>query len=541
MLYKIYKSIFFLPKRNFHYLSPYVTSSFHYPQFPITNLNLKYNLNYNDIRKEELINKEGNWTDNAVFSIDTGNITGRSPHDKYIVCNSPSKEKVWWGHVNKPMTSKTFNRLKELCIHHFDKNVNKYYIFDGYCGANKKTRKKVRFITEHAWQHHFVKNMFITSGETDFNNFSPDMTIINACQVKNPNWKEDKLHSENFICFDIEKKLGLIGGTQYAGEMKKGIFSLMNYWLPQQGILPMHCSANRNKYGETTLFFGLSGTGKTTLSTDMNTDIIGDDEHGWDDEGIFNFEGGCYAKTLNLKEKNEPLIYNAITSNAILENVSLDPVTNKPQYDNSTKTENGRVSYPLSHLPNTVLSSIGPHPRNIIFLTCDMYGVLPSVSKLSKEQAIYYFLSGYTSKVGGTESGISSPEATFSAAFGGAFLTLPPEQYGNLLYKKLKEHDCNVFLVNTGWCGGQYGVGERYSIQKTRAIINDIMSGNIHKQPMKVDEQFGFTFPVKEDPEQFWKDKNQFKIRKKKLIMAFQENFTKNKFSSVFEKYQPNL
>jgi phosphoenolpyruvate carboxykinase (ATP) len=537
---KNFKSLFLIPQRRFHYLSPYVTTSFHYPYFPISNLNFKYNLDYSQIRKQELLNKEGHWTNNSVLCIDT-NVKGRSPKDKYIVSNFPSKEKIWWSDVNKPMTVKTFNKLKKLCIEHFENNVGKYYIFDGYCGASIKSRKKVRFITEYAWQYHFVKNMFISDEKTDMESFQPDMTIINSCNVKNKDWKKDGLHSENFICFHLEKKLGLIGGTHYAGEMKKGIFSLMNYWLPQQGILPMHCSANINKYGDTTLFFGLSGTGKTTLSTDETTKLIGDDEHGWNKEGVFNLEGGCYAKTLDLKKENEPLIYNAIKPNAILENIYVCEETKVPDYKNSKKTENGRVSYPLSHLPNRVESSTGSHPKNIIFLCCDMYGVLPSVAKLSKEQAIYYFLSGYTSKVGGTERGITIPEATFSPCFGGAFLTLTPKIYGDLLLKKLYKHDCNIYLVNTGWQGGQYGVGKRYSIQKTRTIVENIMSGMILEKPMIMDKNFFFLYPEEENPETMWKNKTKYYELKKDLIVSFQENFKKNNYSKTFEKFGPCL
>ena len=539
MVTTVFKSLFLIPQRGLHYVSPYVTTSFTYPYFPISNLNFKYNLDYHEIRKQELLNKEGKWTNNSVLCVDT-NITGRSPNDKYIVSNSPSKEKIWWGVVNKPMKKKIFEKLKKSCINHFEKNVEKYYIFDGYCGASVKSRKKVRFVTEYAWQYHFVKNMFISSEKTDMETFEPDMTIINACNVKNKNWKEDGLHSENFICFHLEKKLGLIGGTHYGGEMKKGIFSLMNYWLPQEGILPMHCSANINKYGDTTLFFGLSGTGKTTLSTEKTTKLIGDDEHGWDKDGIFNLEGGCYAKTLNLNSENEPLIYDAIKQNAVLENTYLCRQTDTPDYTNSKRTENGRVSYPLSHLPNVAEKSTGGHPKNIIFLCCDMYGVLPPVAKLSKEQAIYYFLSGYTSKLSGTEKEVTTPEATFSPCFGGAFLTLPPEQYGNLLYKKINQHDCNIYLVNTGWEGGQYGVGKRYSIQKTRAIIEQIMSGMFLTKKLILDKDFHFLYPEDENPKEKWKNENEYEKFKSKLVFSFQENFEHKKFPHEFQRYGPS-
>ena len=540
MVTTVFKSLFLIPQRGLHYVSPYVTTSFTYPYFPISNLNFKYNLDYQEIRKQELLNKEGKWTKNSVLCIDT-NITGRSPNDKFIVSNSPSKEKIWWGDVNKPMKKKLFEKLKKSCINHFEKNVEKYYIFDGYCGASVKSRKKVRFITEYAWQYHFVKNMFISSEKTDMETFEPDMTIINACNVKNKNWKEDGLHSENFICFHLEKKLGLIGGTHYGGEMKKGIFSLMNYWLPQEGILPMHCSANINKYGDTTLFFGLSGTGKTTLSTEKTTKLIGDDEHGWDKDGIFNLEGGCYAKTLNLNSENEPLIYDAIKPNAVLENTYLCRQTDTPDYTNSKRTENGRVSYPLSHLPNVAEKSTGGHPKNIIFLCCDMYGVLPPVAKLSKEQAIYYFLSGYTSKLSGTEKEVTTPEATFSPCFGGAFLTLPPEQYGDLLYKKINQHDCNIYLVNTGWEGGQYGVGKRYSIQKTRTIIEQIMSGMFLTKKLILDKDFHFLYPEDENPKRKWKNENEYEKFKSKLVFSFQENFEQKKFPHEFLRYGPSF
>jgi phosphoenolpyruvate carboxykinase (ATP) len=296
----------------------------------------------------------------------------------------------------------------------------------------------------------------------------------------------------------------------------------------------MHCSANINQYNDTALFFGLSGTGKTTLSTDVSKNIIGDDEHGWDDDGIFNFEGGCYAKTNGLSQKSEPLIYNAIKTNALLENVVMDE-SMVPNYNDISKTENGRVSYPLSHIPNRVITSKGSHPKNIIFLTCDRYGVLPSVAKLTKEQAIYYFLSGYTSKVSGTERGVTEPEATFSPCFGGAFLTLPPEKYGSILYQKLQKHNCNVYLVNTGWSG----TGKRFSIEKTRKIIHDIMSGDIAKNVFETDPIFHFTHPISENPKNSWKDKREFERKRWNLARMFRENFEKNNYSTDLQKYGP--
>ena len=391
--------------------------------------------------------------------IDTGKFTGRSPKDKYIVkrANTESERHVGWGSVNQPMKEEVFNELLAECVAHYNKKVPKAYVFDGFCGANPNSRKNVRLITELAWQHHFCANMFIQAKAAELQAFAPDFTIINACNISNANYKKHGLNSEVFVAFDVENKIALIGGTYYGGEMKKGIFSMMNYWLPLQGIMPMHCSANIGKKGDTALFFGLSGTGKTTLSADPNRFLIGDDEHGWDKEGIFNFEGGCYAKTINLREENEPEIYRAIKRDALLENVFLVDKDGKkvPNYDDVSKTENGRVSYPINHIANHVPSSMGGHPNNVIFLTCDAFGVLPPISKLTPEQAMYHFLSGYTAKVAGTERGITKPVETFSACFGAAFMTLHPTKYADLLQKKLKDHGSHAFLVNTGWSGGE--------------------------------------------------------------------------------------
>lgn len=383
---------------------------------------------------------QGTFVANGTFAVDTGKFTGRSPKDKWIVKQAPSEDKLWWGSVNQPMKGEVFEELYKKCVAHYNK-LDKAYIFDGYCGANPSSRKKVRFLTEQAWQQHFVTNMFIRPQSTkEIEGFAPDFTIINACRVVDEKWKEHGINSEVFVAFNLEKKVAIIGGTFYGGEMKKGIFSMMNYWLPLEGIMPMHCSANKGKAGDTALFFGLSGTGKTTLSADPGRYLIGDDEHGWDDHGIFNFEGGCYAKTINLSEENEPDIYRAIKRDAMLENVYIDPTTKVPDYYNTSKTENGRVSYPLHHINNYEPTSMGDHPDKVIFLTCDAFGVLPPVAKLSPGQAMYHFLSGYTAKVAGTERGITEPQATFSACFGAAFLTLHPTKYADLLQKKLEKH-----------------------------------------------------------------------------------------------------
>lgn len=500
------------------------------------------NLTYDEIAQHELEHNEGHFTNNNTFAVDTGKFTGRSPKDKWIVKQAPSEDNLWWGNVNQPIDSQVFDDLYKLAIDHYNHNVDEAYVFDGYCGASPNTHKKVRFITELAWQHHFVTNMFIRPDLSkpevakDLDHFTPDFTIINACKVVNKDWKKHGLNSDVFVAFNLEKKIAVIGGTWYGGEMKKGIFSMMNYWLPLEGIMPMHCSANiGQERKDTALFFGLSGTGKTTLSADPKRNLIGDDEHGWDDNGIFNFEGGCYAKTINLSEENEPDIYNAIKPNAMLENVHLDPATKEPDYYNVDKTQNGRVSYPLFHIDNFEPTSTGQHPENVIFLTCDAFGVLPPVAKLTEKQAMYHFLSGYTAKVAGTERGISEPEATFSAGFGAAFLTLHPTKYADLLDKKLSKHDTNVYLVNTGWSGGAYGVGERMSIKDTRACIDAILDGSIHNTDFIKDDVFDFKIPTSLpnvsdevlNPRNAWADKNEYDATRIKLANLFQENYKK--------------
>lgn len=434
------------------------------------------------------------------------------------------------------MKPEVFSRLHNKVANHFSTNAKNIYVFDGYSGVNLDTRKKVRFITEIAWQHHFVTNMFLRPKDaSEIENFEPDFTIINGCNVTNEKWKEDGLNSEVFVSFNIEEKLALIGGTFYGGEMKKGIFSMMHYWLPLNGIMSMHCSANIGKNGDTALYFGLSGTGKTTLSADPHRQLIGDDEHGWDDKGIFNFEGGCYAKTINLTEETEPDIYRAIRRDALLENVMIDPVTKEVDYFNTDKTQNGRVSYPIYHIPNYQEQSLGNHPNAVFFLTCDAYGVLPPVSKLSPGQAMYHFLSGYTAKVAGTERGVTEPEATFSACFGSAFLTLHPTKYADLLQQKLEKHGTHVYLINTGWSGGGPGEGKRMSIKATRGAIDAVLDGTILSAPMRIDERFGFEVPTELrgvptellNPRNTWKDKTKFDATADKLVSMFKKNYQK--------------
>ncbi len=498
-----------------------------------------HNLSYPELFEHEKKNKEGKIAKaeyGETFTVDTGKFTGRVPKDKWMVKNvgSESDKNLWWGSVNQPTTPEVYKDLYKQAVAMFNR-LDKCYVFDGYCGANPATQKKVRFVHQLAWQQHFVTNMFIrpeTRGELE--GFAPDFTVINACAEVNAKWKEHKLNSEVACVFNIEEKTAVIFGTWYGGENKKGIFSLMNYWLPMQGVMPMHCSANVDAKGNSALFFGLSGTGKTTLSADPARYLIGDDEHGWDDDGIFNFEGGCYAKTINLSEKTEPEIYRAITTNAMLENVHLDE-NNVPDYDNVTKTQNGRVSYPIYHIPNYHKPQMAGHPKDIIFLTCDAYGVLPPVSKLSSGQAMYQFLSGYTAKVAGTELGVTEPQATFSACFGAAFLTLHPTRYADLLAKKLEKHGANAYLVNTGWTGGAYGVGKRMSIKGTRACIDAIIDGTIKDAKFTEDPVFGFSVPNQLNgvpanvcnPRDAWADKAAYDTQARKLAGMFKDNFKK--------------
>ncbi len=493
-----------------------------------------HNLNYKTLLEHEVKNDEGVVMDakyGKTFAVDTGTFTGRSPKDKWIVKTpgSDSEQNIWWGDVNQPIEPSVFEELVEKAVDKFN-SLESFYVFDGYCGVSN--RKKVRFFHEMAWQQHFVKNMFIEPSPEELPAFDPDFTIINACSEVNDQWKEHGLHSDVAVAFNVEKKLAVILGTWYGGENKKGMFSLMNYWLPMEGVMPMHCSANIAEDGETCLFFGLSGTGKTTLSADPERSLIGDDEHGWDDDGIFNFEGGCYAKTIDLAEENEPEIYRAIRTNALLENVSMDD-KGVPDYFNTEKTQNGRVSYPIQHISNWHGPQKGGHPKNIIFLTCDAFGVLPPVARLTPEQAMYHFLSGYTAKVAGTERGITEPSATFSACFGAAFLTLHPTRYAELFQEKIEKHKSNVFLVNTGWTGGAYGTGSRMSIDKTRACIRSIFDGEIHKAEFEKDEIFGFDVPVSLPgveteiclPHLAWADETEYNRQAQKLAEMFQENF----------------
>ncbi|MEA3330453.1 MAG: phosphoenolpyruvate carboxykinase (ATP) [Campylobacterota bacterium] len=491
-----------------------------------------HNLSYDELIKHELDNTEVELTKKGATAVDTGIFTGRSPKDKYFVDCDPSNKYIAWGDVNQKVNADVFAEL--LIVAQEQLSGTDLYVTDVFCGSSAASKRSVRFVSEIAWQSHFVKNMFIRPTESELEVFKSDFTFLSASKAVNDKWKEHGLNSEVFVLFDVENNLAIMGGTWYGGEMKKGIFSMMNYWLPLEGKLAMHCSANVGENGDTALFFGLSGTGKTTLSTDPHRALIGDDEHGWDNHGVFNFEGGCYAKVINLDGKSEPEIYGAIKKNALLENVVLYG-EGEVDYEDGSKTENTRVSYPIEHIVNHKDDLMAGHPKNIIFLTADAFGVLPPVSKLTKEQAMYYFLSGYTAKVAGTERGITEPVATFSACFGEAFLPLHPTVYAKLLGEKIDEHGVSVYLVNTGWTGGGYGVGHRMSIKDTRACINAILDGSIKESEFDTTKTFRLHVPTtlgNIDPEilnprNAWEDKELFDNTRDKLAGMFIENYKK--------------
>ena len=452
---------------------------------------------YNDELNPNLQGFEkGQLTELGAVNVMTGVFTGRSPKDKYIVKDSITEDTIWWNsdkavNDNKPITQNTWNALKDNTTNQL--SGKKLYVVDAFCGANENTRLKVRFIMEVAWQAHFVTNMFIRPTEAELDNFGePDFIVMNGSKTSFKDFANYGLNSEVYIAFNLTEKIQIIGGTWYGGEMKKGMFAMMNYYLPMQGIASMHCSANKGTDGNVAVFFGLSGTGKTTLSTDPKRELIGDDEHGWDDEGVFNFEGGCYAKTIDLSKENEPDIYGAIKRDALLENVTVD-AEGIIDFKDTSVTQNTRVSYPIYHIHNIVkpVSKAG-HANKVIFLTADAFGVMPPVSKLTHEQTKYYFLSGFTAKLAGTERGITEPTPTFSACFGKAFLTLHPTKYAEELVKKMEQNKAKAYMVNTGW----NGTGKRISIKDTRAIIDAILDGSIENAETKMVPIFNFEVPT---------------------------------------------
>ena len=479
--------------------------------------------------------EKGQETELGAVNVMTGIYTGRSPKDKFLVKDATSENTVWWTseeykNDNKPVTTETWNVLKDLAAKELSNK--KLFVVDGYCGANEATRLKVRFIMEVAWQAHFVTNMFIRPSKEELESFEPDFVVYNASKAKVENYKELGLNSETAVVFNLTTKEQVILNTWYGGEMKKGMFSMMNYFNPLRGIASMHCSANTNMdETESAIFFGLSGTGKTTLSTDPKRKLIGDDEHGWDNEGVFNYEGGCYAKVINLDKESEPDIYNAIKRDALLENVTVD-AEGKINFADKSVTENTRVSYPIHHIENIVKPvSKGPHAKQVIFLSADAFGVLPPVSILNPEQAQYYFLSGFTAKLAGTERGITEPTPTFSACFGAAFLSLHPTKYAEELVKKMEMTGAKAYLVNTGW----NGTGKRISIRDTRGIIDAILDGSIEKAPTKTIPYFDFVVPTELpgvdpkilDPRDTYECACQWEEKAKDLAGRFIKNFSK--------------
>ena len=490
---------------------------------------------------ENIVNhQEGTLGLNGAVMVDTGRYTGRSPKDKYFVDEESSNKNLWWGPVNAKIDESIFDDLYEQVVDYYNhSDDSNTYVFDGFAGADPTYRLNVRIIAKKAWQAHFAHNMFIRPEKGELDGFNPDFTIINASDVYNEKFEAYGMHSKTFIIFHMAKQIAIIGGTEYGGEMKKGIFSVLNYMLPLQGVLAMHCSANVDKNGENpAIFFGLSGTGKTTLSTDPERLLIGDDEHGWSDDGIFNFEGGCYAKVIDLNPEHEPDIYNAIRHGALLENVVFDEETKEIDFTDDSKTQNTRVSYPLNYIDNSVYGqgkpSMSGHPETIIFLTCDAYGILPPVSKLTPEQAMYHFISGYTAKVAGTERGITEPVATFSPCFGGPFLTLHPLKYAELLKQKMNLHQVPAYLVNTGWVGASAQSGaKRISLPVTRQIIHATLDGSIDSSAFEADPYFGIMVPQRLGdivpdilvPAKAWKDQTEYNNIAKKLVKKFQKNF----------------
>jgi len=498
------------------------------------------NLPVEDIIENIVDHQEGTLGLNGAVMVDTGRYTGRSPKDKYFVDEESSNKNLWWGPVNAKIDESIFDDLYEQVVDYYNhSDDSNTYVFDGFAGADPTYRLNVRIIAKKAWQAHFAHNMFIRPENGELDGFNPDFTIINASDVYNEKFEAYGMHSKTFIIFHMAKQIAIIGGTEYGGEMKKGIFSVLNYMLPLQGVLAMHCSANVDKNGENpAIFFGLSGTGKTTLSTDPERLLIGDDEHGWSDDGIFNFEGGCYAKVIDLNPEHEPDIYNAIRHGALLENVVFDEETKEIDFTDDSKTQNTRVSYPLNYIDNSVYGqgkpSMSGHPETIIFLTCDAYGILPPVSKLTPEQAMYHFISGYTAKVAGTERGITEPVATFSPCFGGPFLTLHPLKYAELLKQKMNLHQVPAYLVNTGWVGASAQSGaKRISLPVTRQIIHATLDGSIDSSAFEADPYFGIMVPqrlgdIDPDilvPAKAWKDQTEYNNIAKKLVKKFQKNF----------------
>lgn len=491
-----------------------------------------YNLSVPQLVEASLARKEGVLTSTGALQARTGKYTGRSPKDKFIVQEPSIMNHIQWGSVNQPITQLQFEGLYRKALKYMEHRD--LFIFDGYAGADEEQRLAIRVTNEYAWHNLFARQMFIRPTREELKQHKPDFNVIALPGFK-ADPEADGTNSETFIIISIEKRLVLIGGTEYAGEMKKSIFSVLNYLLPHKGVLPMHCSANAGEKGDVALFFGLSGTGKTTLSADPKRYLIGDDEHGWSDSGVFNFEGGCYAKCIGLTAENEPQIWNAIRYGTVLENVSINMETRVADYHDNQYTENTRAAYPLDYIPGAVASGQAGHPKVVIFLTADAFGVLPPIAKLSKAQAMYYFLSGFTSKLAGTERGVTEPEATFSTCFGAPFLPLCPSVYAEMLGHKIEQHDAKVYLVNTGWTGGPYGVGERMKLAYTRKMITAAIDGALESSSYQKDPLLGLEIPNEVpgvpahvlNPRQTWNNPAEYDASARALAKRFAENFKK--------------
>lgn len=490
-----------------------------------------WNLNPAELYEQAIRNGEAELTNEGAIRVLTGKYTGRSPKDKFFVKQAPSEEQIWWGDINQATSEELFDHMYQKVVDHLSESEN-LYVVDAFCGADHNFTLPIRVVSEVAYHGLFAWNMFIRATVEELADHMPEFTVM-AAPTLQADPEKDGTRSETFIGVNIEKKLIIIVGTMYSGEVKKGIFSIMNYLLPQQGVMPMHCSANIGPDGDTAVFFGLSGTGKTTLSADASRTLIGDDEHGWSDDGVFNFEGGCYAKTINLSAEGEPEIY-ATTKmfGTILENVPLLE-DRSPDFNDTQFTQNTRCSYPLHYIPNASETGMGGHPKNVVFLTADAFGVLPPISKLSPEQAMYHFISGYTAKVAGTERGVTEPQATFSAVFGAVFIPLHPTVYAELLAEKIKKHASAVWLVNTGWTGGPYGVGSRMKLKHTRRMVNAALAGELDEVDFVEEPFFGLMIPTTVpdvpdellNPRNTWADKDAYDEKATALAAMFKDNF----------------
>jgi len=501
-------------------------------EFGINPSKIHRNLSVEKLLEAATQKNEGMITSTGSLSVKTGKYTGRSPDDRFIVFDDLTHDKIHWGKVNKQIPTETFEKLSQKMKKFVD--GKELYIFDGFVGADPENRLPIRVINDHAWQSLFVHQLLIRPSATELESHEPEFTIICINDFEAIP-EVDGTSSNAFILINLSKKLVLIGTTNYAGEIKKAIFSVMNFILPSKGVFPMHCSANIGKDGDTSLFFGLSGTGKTSLSADPQRMLIGDDEHGWSDKGIFNFEGGCYAKCINLKEKHEPQIWNAVKNGAVLENVVINKESLKPDFDDGSLTENTRAAYPLDYIPGAVIPSVGGNPKVIIFLTADAMGVLPPLAKLSKNAAMFHFMSGYTSKLAGTEIGVKEPKAVFSKCFGAPFMPRPASVYAEMLGEKISKHNTSVYLINTGWSGGPYGVGERIKIEYSRAMVTAALTGSLDIVKFSHNDIFNLDVPTEcpnvpsevLEPRNMWIDKDAYDLSAKKLAQMFVDNFKK--------------